>query len=218
MAKKSVEAKLMRHENPFVIFDIETGGLDCEKNPIVEIGAVAIDWNLNDLPDRNFVKIIKPYDDKLIYNQKALEVNGLSMADIEKGELFDEVMKGFAAYLDSFKKILGKKKPVIVGHNIQKFDIPWMVHCFKRVSLDFEDYFESYIDTISWSRYAHTEQLNFKLGTVCSVHGIQITNAHSALGDVIANKELFKIFMRSLRGEGSSQTVKKSTFREKFQF
>lgn len=218
---RSVEAKLMKHENIFVVFDIETGGLKKEEHALAEIGAAAFDWNLNNLPEE-FCEIIAPYDDKLTYVPQALAVNGLTMDDLNKGKPFEEVMYNFIKYLAAMHRI-SKKKSVVIGHNIDSFDIPWILYSLDRVNLtkDFWKYVDSYyIDTLCWSRIRHTDIPNFKLGTVVELNNIQITNAHSALGDVYANRDLAKEYIKSLRGlnSGETQSVVKPRFRETFQF
>lgn len=223
MAKKEVTSKMMRHEAPFVIFDLETGGLSKDKHALCEIGAVAMDWHLNELNDKTFLKLIKPYAEESeyekVYTAKAMQVNKLTVEDLEsQGEDLEKVIKDFSKYLKGFTKLPSKKKPTLVGHNIRKFDIPFISHYFDMFKLDFESHFDAYIDTLDLSRQVLTEVPNFQLGTICGLFGIENENAHSALGDVEVNAKLLKVLMKSIRGEGLALKKEEDNFRAKFQF
>lgn len=215
----------MNHNADIFCFDLETGGFSCLKNPICEIGVVVLDYALNEID--SYGAVIAPHDkggwgDEAypygIYDKKALEVNKLSMRQIEEGENSETVISCLRQMMIESKKRT-KKKPILAGHNIRRFDIPYLKNFFSRHKLDLESYVEAdfEIDTMWWARVRHEELDNYKLGTCCSSEGIEMINAHTALGDVKPNAELVKKYLLSLRGSGQG-IVKEKRFRTEFQF
>ena len=203
----------------WIVLDTETGGLSSDKNLIVEIACCAIDTNLTDIGE--YTSLIKPYDNTKSIMSQALQANGLTLEDINSGKDSKIVI---SELIDFFKKNKrGNKKPIIVGHNID-FDISFLVEFFSFHKKDITDFVEEKTeDTMWWSRYRWQESVNYKLGTCVSNAGLELVNAHRALTDTRATKELFKTFIRNLRGEGVSgnnvpDLAKNKRYREKFQF
>jgi len=203
----------------YIVFDIETTGLDKEKNAIIEIAACSFDHDLVDGKEYDS-GILSVYDNREIH-PKALEANGITMSQISKGKDPKVCAEEFFNYLKSFKK--GSNKVVLVGQNSDKFDIPFVDNFLTFFGKDLSDVVnvDFTIDTLWWGRVKHKELPNFKLGTLCSENGVDLTDAHRAMSDTRATKELVKIFLRGLKGEGikSGETkVEKKKFRDKFEF
>lgn len=207
----------MRFDVNFVTFDIETGGLKAEKNPVLEIALYSMEKGLDDNDDYN--NIIKPYGDYVI-EDAALAANGMNLDLInEKGIDSGQVVKDVIKYLKGNK--VGRNLPVLCGHNIIKFDIPFMIEFFKFHGEDFTKYYNTdfLLDTMWWSRMYWLESPNYKLGTCCDNAGIELVDAHRAVSDTIANKELVKYFIKSLRsGEAEGEQKEKKRFRDTFKF
>jgi DNA polymerase III alpha subunit (gram-positive type) len=208
----------MIHPNDFFVIDCETGGLKPTETALAEIAICVIDWDLNDVITYN--KIIAPYDRKLKYEESALRVNKLTMADIRKGkdsyEVIDDIIRLFEQ-----SKNRTKKKPVLCGHNFENFDIPFIEAFFKHHKKDLWKYVERYcIDTMWWARWRHKESENFKLGTIVGKEDIYISDSHTALGDTESTKELVKLYLKALRGDGNKAegTTQERRFRTTFQF
>ena len=205
----------MKHPNEFIITDIETGGLDATTCAIVEIAFCIINWNLNDVS--NYCKVIKPYNPNLEYNKAALEVNKLTMKEINNGEDSSVVVDELIDLMKQSKKRTGKK-PVMAGHNLDKFDMPFIEVFFKFHKKDIWDYAECVtIDTMWLARWRHNESENFKLGTILGKENIYLSHSHTALGDAESTKELVKCFLKALRSEGQIIS-KQNKFRNTFQF
>ena len=206
----------MEFKANFVIVDCETGGLKSTDNPIVEICVIAINNNLEDIG--LYSSIIAPYGNYQI-TQGALNANGMTLEQIKSGKPSDQVIAELIDFLRPLK--MGREKPILCGHNIDHFDIPFIDEFFtfhkKKVSDYFNDKFT--IDTLWWSRVAWQESTNYQLATACSNAGIELVNAHRAETDTNANKDLVKYFLKNLRGEGMSKDkVQEERFRSTFQF
>lgn len=99
----------------FIVFDLETGGLSESKNPVCEIAMLAIDGETLEERGR-YEAIIAPYDESLIYDPKALQVNGLTMKKINGGKQAKDVIKDIVEFAKEHR--VKSKKPILVGHNI----------------------------------------------------------------------------------------------------
>lgn len=203
----------MKFENYFITFDIETGGLKAEKNAVTEVAMIATNHLLEDVSE--YESLIKPYGDYTIEEQ-ALKATGMSLELIKTGKEVEEVVGEIAKYLTKHK--VGRNKPILCGHNIAKFDIPFMIEMFRYCKRDFlslinEDF---YIDTMWWGRIMWNESVNYKLSTCCDNAGVELVDAHRAMSDTRSNKDLVKYFLSNLRTEGSKNNQKR--FRETFQF
>jgi len=208
----------MIHHNDFIVIDIETGGLKTDgSSPITEFGIVVLDWELNYAGE--YCKIVCPYNKDHKYEAKALEYSKLTMSDINGGTDSNIVVGEIIDLFKQSKKRTGKK-PILCGHNVQSFDIPFIYHFFLYHKKDLWSFVEGYcIDTMWFARWKYKESDNFKLGTVCSNEGIALGDAHTALGDVQSNSELVKIFLKLLRGEGGKiNKNEEKRFRTAFQF
>ena len=62
------------------------------------------------------------------------------------------------------------------------------------------------------------EDMKFTLGSCCQKMGVDLTDAHNAMNDVTATKELFVRLIEDLRSEGKDGQGKIQKKRIKFQF
>lgn len=199
----------------YVVVDVETTGLSKEKNAIIEIAACAFDNELNDLEEFDS-GIMSIYDNREI-TDGALNANGITREQIAKGCDPKEATLEFFRYLGKLKK--GNSKVVLVGQNLDDFDIPRIVDLMEYFGKDLTQVVNEKftIDTMRWGHVKYPESTNYKLGTLCEMNGVELTNAHRAINDTRATKELVKTFIRSLRSEGKGEK-EEVKFRKTFQF
>lgn len=205
----------MEFKANFVVFDLETGGLFSEKNPVLEVAMFVLTNGLEDGDEYN--SLIKPYGD-LTIEKEALDANGIDLSIVEKiGKDVDVVVDEIIKFLQ--KQKARKEKPILVGHNIDRFDIPFLNAMFTHCKKDLSKYVnnEFTIDTLWWSRLCWSESPNYKLGTCIQNAGIELINAHRAVTDTRATRELVKKFLKGIRGIGFTATEEKRV-RENFQF
>jgi len=199
----------------YICFDTETTGLSAEKNAIIEIACCSFNHDLKDIKEFES-GVMQIYDNREI-NQGALDANGITREQVSRGEDPKQVVEKLCQYFTSLK--VGSSKPVLVGHNIDRFDIPFldnMLTYFKKdlskfVNTDFT------MDTMWWARVMWAESTNFKLGTCCETAKVELIDAHRAITDTRANKELAKYFIRNLKSE-AGVIKKEDRYRTIFQF
>jgi DNA polymerase III epsilon subunit-like protein len=155
--------------NPYIIFDFETGGLDCTKNAATEIALLCVDGATFKEIGR-YESYIHPYIAE--YDPKALQYTNITMDMlVAEGKQLDVVFKEVAMFFKEMKEKTSNshtKKPILVGHNAQ-FDIGFLQACFKASKLDlstlvdgaknfFGQYQPNYIDTVTLSKLAWGQQ------------------------------------------------------------
>lgn len=198
-----------------VVFDLETTGLSHEKNCLIEIACCPLNIELQELPEFHS-GIMNVYDNREI-TDGALNANGITRDQIARGRDPKQVLEDLCKYFESLK--VGRNLPVLCGHNIDKFDIPFLDNYFSFFKKDLSKYvnFDLTIDTMWWARLMWVEQENYKLGTCCSSAKIELVNAHRAIADTRANRSLVKYFLQNMRSESGSSNPK-TRYRATFQF
>lgn len=209
----------MRKAN-YIVFDCETGGLNCKENPILEIALVTLDINLKEI--KRYETYVLPYDE-LEITKEALKANGIKLRDVEengisKKEFIKNMISYFKASMPGNHPSL---KPVVVGHNIP-FDIGFMDELFKNEKVKFRDLIANvYIDTMGDAKRSWPKISSINLGTCCEQAGIELINAHRAMPDVLATADLFRYFNKKLMSSSSENKEvenQNGKSRNKFQF
>lgn len=173
------------------IIDIETGGFSKSKNGIVQIGLIVFDENYNIIDEYN--SLIIPYynatgDALMEYTQGAEEIHGHSVEKMHReGNHATYVCREIDEIINSYQIIQ------FVGHNINKFDLPWLELFWSRFSAQgSEGRFPETLDTLTNAKQLLNAS-SFSLESLCAGLGISHDNAHDALGDCQATLELLKV-------------------------
>lgn len=207
----------------YIVYDLETGGLiskDGDIPPITEFACCILNNNLEVVEEMDF--FIKPYRDNSHYTPKALEVSNITLEMCEERGLTHS--EASSKIINAFKKAKPAtqgKKPVLVGHNIDNFDNRILDYFLQEDKQDLSKYVESNftIDTMWWGRMNFPEMSGFTLSDCLMHESIDNEQAHRAIGDVRANKELFVKMMSRLRGISQVAVAPvENTFRKSFRF
>lgn len=171
-----------------IYLDVETSGLNPTIHGILQIACIA---EVNGVLVGSFNEYLKPHD-SLKIDKKALEVNGIKKKQIKLFEdekiVLDKLVKWVAKYGSYLQPC---------GYNVG-FDTNFLKELYARHDVSYPKSFNYYdIDTFSIVKVLVAEDKlkkgeNLKLGTVCKQMGIKLDNAHDALADIKATRELHK--------------------------
>jgi len=154
-------------DGPFAIIDLETSGFNPPESKILEIAILKIDKEGNEL-DR-FETLINPEDG----NVGRTDIHGIELRMLSEAPIFDQVSGRILELIQD---------SIIVAHNA-RFEEHFLANELNEAGHDLD--LIPAIDTLWLAR--HTIELpNYKLDTVINGFNERITDAHTALGDVIA--------------------------------
>lgn len=168
-------------ETYFTIFDVETSGLNPEKDDVLEIAALKLKGS--EIIDRfellaQPTKSIPPEAEKIHgLNEVYLLVNGQSI---------DIVIKKFLEFIED---------SIIVGHNIREFDWLFIVYYCQKMKLSKPE--NKIIDTLELARKLLSLPSN-TLSNVANHFGFKHKDAHRAMPDVEMNAKVFLKLMEIL--------------------
>ena len=163
-------------EETYVVFDLETTGVDPFKDKIIEIGAVKLRGN--QIID-NFSSFVNP---EISIPENITEFTSITDEMVKDAETVEVV-------LPKFLKFCGDS--TVVAHNA-KFDVGFVNQKAKGLGLD---YSPSVIDTLHWARMLLPDQKRFGLKYVANYFKISLENHHRAVDDAKATAEIFQKFL-----------------------
>ena len=199
-------------KSDYIVFDVETGGLDETRNPITQYAAVILDGRTLKEVDR-FETFVKPYGG-LVIEKQAIEHTMVTMSDVNSGMKFSDFVNTLTTWWESRRaktRVREMGRLVPVGHNVT-FDLRFLNYALalEGKPLTEEWMYPNLIDTFALGKmtWGVTGEEKLNLGACCERARIKLTDAHGAMNDVIATAELFRWYDRKLRarkGDGSSE-------------
>jgi DNA polymerase III subunit epsilon len=173
-------------------FDCETGGVDPKTCGLLQLAAlVDIDGEIKE----EFCSYVQPFPSDIVLDE-ALEVNKIKREHLQQFPEPKQVYKKFIAFLDKYiDRYNSCDKFYPAGYNI-RFDREVMESFARRCG---DGYFGSYVSwkfvdalpvmtIFDWM--GKTALANYKLGTVCAHYNIEIPDAHDAMADIRATRNL----------------------------
>ncbi len=163
----NVPGKKMNTYTPdYVVFDLETTGINCKSDEVIEISAVRVRGGK---AVDEFSTLVNP---GIPIPDGASTVNGIYDDMVANSPGFEEALKDFLEFIGD---------DVLVGHNIHCFDMKFIWRDTRRfwgkvVGND-------YIDTLGISRAYLPEIGGHRLTDLASYYGIETDGAHRALAE-----------------------------------
>lgn len=175
MKQRNKGKRLSGYIEDYVVFDLETTGINPEWDAIIEISAVKVEKH----------KVVKEFSALVNPGRHipagATAVNGITDEMVKDAPGIETVMKDFLEFIG---------KQVLVGHNIHTFDMNFVydaaLDCLDR------EVKNDYIDTLYMARRCLPELSHHKLTDVAAHFGIQTEGAHRALYDCIMNQGCYE--------------------------
>lgn len=185
-------------------FDCETTGVDPVKNGIIQIAfVVEIDGVV--VEQKEFKA--RPFPSDLI-EETALEVNGITKEQLmnypKPFDMYDDILKMLDRHCDKFDRT---DKFYPAGYNV-RFDVNFLAEFFRKCGSKYG--IGTYINWKCVDPFPLMHMLDYagkialpdyKLQTVCNHFGVNLANAHDAVSDVLATRELISIMIKYLMKE-----------------
>ena len=167
--------QLVEYIPNYVVFDLETTGIDCNHDEVVEISAIKVD---NHKVVSEFTTLVNP---KCAIPYYASQINGITDDMVKDAPVFEKALADFLKFIGDY---------VLVGHNIHTFDM-------KFIYRDCERYFRKtpkndYIDTLKLAKLFLPQLGHHKLTDVADYYDISVIGAHRALNDCRMNQAVYE--------------------------
>ncbi len=170
-------------DSSFVVFDIETTGLDKEKCKIIEIGAVKIE---NGQITDKWSAFVDP---KTPIPKEITELTSISDSMVQNAKTFEEQIDDFITFCDG---------SIMVAHNAD-FDMSFIKRQSEECGRSFN---MPYVDTMVLSRCMFPHQNRHNLDALCKNLGVINEHHHRAVDDADATAKAFIKMLEILRSKG----------------
>lgn len=172
---------LFEYTNEYVIFDLETTGLDPDVDAIIEISALKVkDGEIID----EFSTLVNPC---MHIPYEASCVNGIVDDMVKDAPKIEEALKDFIAFVGN---------NVLMGQNIKRFDLRF-------IQRDAVRYFgksltNDYVDTLFVAQRYLPELDSYSLESLADYYDISYDGAHRALADCRINKKVYDCLAKEM--------------------
>lgn len=164
----------------YTAFDLETTGLDPEKDAIIALGAVHL-LGKKVLHQEVFEALVDPGRP---IPEASTQVHGLTWEMLKGKPRLEEVLPAFRAFLED---------TVLLAHN-GAFDMAFL----RRVGVDQPPL----VDTLLLAHLLFPDLKDHRLETLAGRFGVPVLGRHTALGDALMTAEVFARMLPLLRERG----------------
>lgn len=196
--RKTFEQGLLIPNQPYLVLDVETGGLDPKQHSLIEFSYAVI---INQfIPVRRQIYM----NHGRVVTDKALEINGIERKAIKEFMSYEVAAHQFIEDMGKVVSAYSDKEYLIpIGHNIQ-FDLGF-IEQWLRDANEHEFYWlyldaKHAVDTLQLARMARQNEWiiaeNAKLETIASYFGVHRKNAHTAKADVEMTIDILERLLR----------------------
>lgn len=182
MLSNKIGRKLNTYSSDYVVFDLETTGVSCVNDRVIEIAAVKVK---DGIVIDEFSSFVNP---EMPIPFFASQVNGITDTMVKGSPTFEVVLKEFLDFAGD---------AVLVGHNIHSFDMKFLyrdAEKFWNQTLD-----NDYIDTLQIARACLPQLKNHKLVNLAEHYNIPSEGAHRALNDCHMNQKVFECLGKEMK-------------------
>lgn len=165
----------------YTMFDLETTGLDYEKDKIVEIGMVKV------RSGQMIAEFSTLVDPECIIPPEVIKIHGITNEMAEGAPKIREALMMFNDFIGN---------DILLGQNIIRFDLPFIWNACK----DFWNYTISndYADNLTLARTVLPGAESHSLHELCKLFGIEEINCHRAVYDCKRTKAVYDKLIKLL--------------------
>lgn len=182
----------------FMWLDTETTGLETTDASAFELAFILVQNGVV-ICERDFY--LNPLSETIKYNEDAGKIHGYTEEQIKAFPPEKEQILKIADFLKSSVNLFKSdgsrtEKLVIAGYNVE-FDKKHLKALLARNGFNYDDYFIDTADVFEQVKRAGIQKAlpylpDRKLGTVAKHLGVNLENAHNALADIRATREVAK--------------------------
>ena len=173
---------------PIVVLDFESTGLNTQTDRVIEIGAVRL---VNGTVADSMSVLVNP---KQPLKAKITEITGINDRMLVDKETAETAIPALMDFIGGSP---------IAAHNAS-FDASLLKAELRRLGRSFDG---PVLDTLTLSRKLYPEMKNHKLGSVCKQLGVSLKNAHRAVHDATATAQCLARMFRDAKERFGCQTL-----------
>ena len=173
--------KLNNYVSDYIVFDLETTGINTGIDEVIEISALKV---YHGKIVEEFTSLVNP-GRSIPYS--ATKVNNISDSMVQDSPPFSVVLHDFLDFADNI---------VLVGHNIHTFDMKFLYRDADRFYGRLVP--NDYVDTLSLARTYLGHLSHYKLTDLADYYGIATKGAHRALNDCYINYQIFELLSKEI--------------------
>ena len=183
----------------FVVVDIETTGLDCYFDSIIEICAVKYEGGSI---SSTYSTLVNP---RVEISSFIEDLTGISNSMLQNAPFIEDVLPDFVSFVSDH---------IIIGHNVN-FDINFLYDaCMMHLNRPLTN---SFVDTMRIFRKLHPELDHHRLSDMVSYYHVNDIPSHRAEADCIATSSCYKALLEEITSLYPSKDDFISLFNKKHQ-
>ncbi len=171
-----------------IYYDTETTGLNSQSDRIIEIAA------FDPIKNKTFNELVNP---NMPIPKESSDICNITDDMVKDAKTFDIIGKQFIEFCGP--------DTVLVAHNNDSFDKPFLEAEFKRVNLKMPSW--SFVDSLKWARKYRPDLPKHALQYLREIYNIEANQAHRALNDVIILQKVFEKMIDDLDIETVSKLL-----------
>ncbi len=174
-----------RLEEPIIVLDFETTGLNPHMDRIIEIGAVKlVDGQIVD----SFSSLVNP---GVPLSQEIVKITGITDAMLIDAPRADKALPELLKFMENYP---------LAAHNA-KFDVAFLKAELTRLGHTFDS---AQIDTMAFAQRLYPQMRSYRLSALCKFLGVQLRNAHRAVHDATATAQCLSRMLEDSREKGAN--------------
>ena len=189
-------AKFFRGFLPIVV-DVETAGFDPEKDALLEVAAVVVEWDGVFAAGDSWHEHIEPFEGANL-DKDALEFTGIKPNHpFRFAKKEQEALVGLTEFVEHHQQRRKCSRAIMVGHNTH-FDLGFINAAYARCGLSSPFHRFSVFDTVSLGGVVLGETVLARCLTKAQL-GYDANQAHGALYDAMQTAKLFSQLVNRIK-------------------